>query len=918
MLQKYNILGMTCSGCQKKISEKLNSVNGISADVNLETSSVEITSDAEIDLNELNKALSEIGNYKLEDPNKPENTFLKPQDRVSPSSVYYCPMECEGDKVYFQQGKRCPDCNMYLVPIEEKLAKDPNHKPTYSSTNLPENFKDHVGSFYCPMFCEGDKVYEEKTDCPVCHMHLEEITEDLVKNSASHSHHHHHNHQQHETPKVTDDMAGRYYCPMFCEGDKTYDSNVGCPVCGMDLVKYPEKGEEETDDTYLILKRKFIISLVFTIPVFILSMGGMLIDFPFSHDIQGIFELILTIPVLFYSGWFIMKRGWVSFKTWNLNMFSLIALGVAAAFIFSIVALIFPDLLPHEIQGHNQKAPLYFEAVSVILTLVILGQLMEALAHKKTGNAIKELMNLSPDEANLIVNNEEKRVPLSEVKIGDLLKVKPGEKIPVDGKIIEGNSVVDESMITGEPIPVEKNIDDQVTSGTINGNQVFLMKAEKVGDETLLSKIIKMVNDASRSRAPIQKLTDKVAKVFVPTVIVVAVVTFILWQFFGPEGQKTLFAFINAVAVLIVACPCALGLATPMSLMVGIGKGAKNGILIKNAEALELMHKVNVLITDKTGTLTEGKPSLEHIETINNSSENTILKLAYSLNQNSEHPLSSAVIKKAKADHISAEKVEKFENISGKGVKGIINGKTVYLGNENLLVSNGIQIPENLKLKAKEVQSKAHTLSYIAQENETLGFVSFSDKIKESSRKAVQHLMNEGIEVIMMTGDNENTAKAVADELGIKNYKASCLPEDKLNEVKKLQEQGKIVAMTGDGINDSPALAQSNVGIAMGTGTDVAIETAEITLLKGDILGIAKAKILSEKLLRNIKENLFFAFIYNVLGIPVAAGLLYPFFGILLSPMIAAAAMSLSSLSVILNSLRLNSVDLDIKTSHSD
>ncbi|QQQ28713.1 heavy metal translocating P-type ATPase [Chryseobacterium indoltheticum] len=917
MYQQYKVLGMTCSGCQKKISEKLNSLDHISAKVNLENSSVEITSDKEINLNDLNKSLSEIGNYKLEDPNKPENTFVKPQDRVSPSSVYYCPMECEGDKVYFQQEKRCPDCNMYLVPIEEKLAKDPNHKPTYSSTNLPESFKDNIGNYYCPMFCEGDKTYDEKTDCPVCHMHLEEITEDLVKNSTSHSHHHH-NHQQQEAPKVTDDMAGRYYCPMFCEGDKTYDSNVGCPVCGMDLVKYPEKGEEETDDTYLILKRKFIISLAFTIPVFILSMGGMLIDFPFSHNIQAIFELILTLPVLFYSGWFLMKRGWVSFKTWNLNMFSLIALGVAAAFIFSIIALAFPDLLPHEIRGHNHEIPLYFEAVCVIMTLVILGQLMEALAHKKTGNAIKELMNLSPDEANIIVNNEEKRVPLSEVKIGDILKVKPGEKIPVDGKIIEGNSVVDESMITGEPIPVEKNIDDQVTSGTINGNQVFLMKAEKVGDETLLSKIIKMVNDASRSRAPIQKLTDKVAKVFVPTVIVVAVITFILWQIFGPEGQKTLFAFINAVAVLIVACPCALGLATPMSLMVGIGKGAKNGILIKNAEALELMHKVNVLITDKTGTLTEGKPSLEHIETVNNSSENVILKLAYSLNQNSEHPLSSAVIKKAKADHISAEKVEKFENISGKGVKGIINGKTVYLGNENLLVSNGIQIPKDLKLKAKEIQSKAHTISFIAQENQTLGFVSFSDKIKESSKKAVQHLISEGIEVIMMTGDNENTAKAVADELGIKNYKASCIPEDKLNEVKKLQEQGKIVAMTGDGINDSPALAQSNVGIAMGTGTDVAIETAEITLLKGDILGIAKAKILSEKLLRNIKENLFFAFIYNVLGIPVAAGLLYPFFGILLSPMIAAAAMSLSSLSVILNSLRLNSVDLNITTSHSD
>jgi len=912
MYQQYKVLGMTCSGCQKKISEKLNSLDNVSAKVDLETSSVEINSDTEINLNDLNKSLSEIGNYKLEDPKKPENTFVKPQDRISPSSVYYCPMECEGDKVYFQQGKRCPDCNMYLVPIEEKLAKDPNYKPAYSSTNLPENFKDHIGNYYCPMFCEGDKVYEEKTDCPVCHMHLEEITEDLVKNSTFHSHHHH-NHQQHETPKVTDDMAGRYYCPMFCEGDKTYDSNVSCPVCGMDLVKYPEKGEEETDDTYLILKRKFIISLAFTIPVFILSMGGMLIDFPFSHNTQGIFELILTLPVLFYSGWFLMKRGWVSFKTWNLNMFSLIALGVAAAFIFSIIALAFPDLLPHEVRGHNHEIPLYFEAVCVIMTLVILGQLMEALAHKKTGNAIKELMNLSPDEANLMVNDEEKRVPLSEVKIGDILKVKPGEKIPVDGKIIEGNSVVDESMITGEPIPVEKNIDDQVTSGTINGNQVFMMKAEKVGDETLLSKIIKMVNDASRSRAPIQKLTDKVAKVFVPTVIAVAVITFILWQFFGPEGQKTLFAFINAVAVLIVACPCALGLATPMSLMVGIGKGAKNGILIKNSEALELIHKVNVLITDKTGTLTEGKPSLEHIETVNESSENEILKLAYSLNQNSEHPLSSAVIKKAKADHISAEKVEKFENISGKGVKGIINAKTVYLGNENLLVSNGIQIPEDLKLKAREIQSKAHTISFIAQENETLGFVSFSDKIKESSKKAVQHLISEGIEIIMMTGDNENTAKAVADELGIKHYKASCLPEDKLNEVKKLQEQGKIVAMTGDGINDSPALAQANIGIAMGTGTDVAIETAEITLLKGDILGIAKAKILSEKLLKNIKENLFFAFIYNVLGIPVAAGLLYPFFGILLSPMIAAAAMSLSSLSVILNSLRLNSVDLNIK-----
>ncbi|KMQ68432.1 ATPase P [Chryseobacterium sp. FH2] len=945
MQQQYIILGMSCSGCQKKISEKLNSIEGIKAVINLEDNTATIISDNKIDINILNNALEEIGNYKLEDPNNPEKTFIKPQNRVSPSSVYYCPMECEGDKVYFQQGKRCSVCNMYLVPIEEKHAKDPNFIPTYSSTNLPENFKDNIGAYYCPMFCESDKIYDEKGDCPVCHMHLEKITEDSVKNSNHQTHQHSNNlGHHHEAPKVTDEMAGKYYCPMYCEGDKVYDSNVGCPVCGMDLVKYPEKKkakytcpmhpeiirdepgdcpicgmdlvripdqEEEEDETYNILKRKFIISLAFAIPVFILSMGGMFTDFPFSHQIKGIIEFILTLPVLFYSGWFLMKRGWVSFKTWNLNMFSLIILGVAAAFIFSIAALAFPEIIPHEIRGHDHEIPLYFEAVSVIVTLVILGQLMEAAAHKKTGNAIKELMSLSPDEANLIINGEEKKVLLSQVNIGDLLKVKPGEKIPVDGKITEGNSVVDESMITGEPIPVEKNIDDKVSSGTINGNQVFIMQAEKVGDETLLSQIIKMVNEASRSKAPIQRLTDKVAKVFVPAVILIAVLTFVLWQFFGPEDKKTLFAFVNAVAVLIVACPCALGLATPMSLMVGIGKGAKNGILIKNAEALEQMNKVNVLITDKTGTLTEGKPSVEYIETVNND-ENSMLKLAYSLNQNSEHPLSNAVIKKAKDENILPEKVEKFENISGKGVKGNINGKTVYLGNENLLISNQISIPEDLKQQAVEAQSKAHTVSYIAEGNTVLGFISFTDKIKESSKKAIEQLINEGVDIIMMTGDNEHTAKAVAEELGIKHFKANCLPEDKLNEVKKLQQQGKIVAMTGDGINDSPALAQANIGIAMGTGTDVAIESAEITLLKGDILGVAKAKLLSEKLLKNIKENLFFAFIYNVLGIPIAAGLLYPFFGILLSPMIAAAAMSFSSLSVILNSLRLNSVNLNI------
>ena len=866
---------------------------------------------------------------------------LPPNQRISPSSVYYCPMECEGEKLYFKQG-RCPVCNMFLVPIEER--EDHKNKPrTYSKTNLPESFKEKIGDYFCPMFCEGDKTYESDSGCPVCHMHLEEITEDLVRSQMPDAGSlHTHQNTKHLTPNIH--QEGKYYCPMFCEGDKVYDSNVGCPVCGMDLVKIPEKkaieytcpmhpeivqnepgycpicgmdlvpkpskDNDHEDETYKLLKRKFWTALGFSVPVFILSMGGMFIDWPFSHQIQGILELILTLPVLFYAGWFLMKRGWISFRTWNLNMFSLIALGVFAAMIFSLVALFFPNILPHEL-AHGGNVPLYFESVCVILTLVIMGQMMEARAHMKTGKAIEALMNLSPDTANVIVDGKEKKVSLGEVKINDILRVKPGEKIPVDGKIIEGNSNVDEAMITGEAIPVEKKSGDKVTSGTINGNGSFLMRTEKVGDETLLSQIIKMVNEASRSKAPIQKLADKISKIFVPTVIAISVLTFVLWYIFGGEN-KLIYAFVNAVAVLIVACPCALGLATPMSLMVGIGKGAQNGILIKNAEALEEMHKINVLITDKTGTLTEGKPSLDNIETLENSDKNEVLKLAGSLNQNSEHPLSNAVLDKFKAENLQFENVQNFENISGKGVKGKINDEDILLGNEALLKHFNIEIPEDLKQKVIQKQDEAKTISYLAKSGKVIGFLSFSDRIKSTSKQAIDYLHSQNIQVIMMTGDNEHTAKAVATELGIQHYKANCLPEDKMNEIKKLQSEGKIVAMTGDGINDAPALAQSNIGIAMGTGTDVAIESAEITLLKGDILGVAKSKILSEKLLKNIKENLFFAFIYNVLGIPLAAGLLYPFFGILLSPMIAAAAMSFSSVSVILNSLRLNNVKLEI------
>jgi len=846
--KKYNVLGMSCEGCQKKISSALNNVEGIKADVNLAGNFVEITSEQEIDLEKLNSELKNAGNYVLEDPEKPKSTeFIPPQDRVSPSSVYYCPMECEGDKVYFVQGKRCPVCNMYCVPIEEK-----------------------------------SEVRSQKSEVN----HVETFSEKL----------------------------GEYYCPMFCEGDKTYPENVGCPVCGMDLVKITGNNDESEDDTYKNLKKKFWISVAFTLPVFILSMGGMFFEFPFSSRVSGVLQLIFTLPVVFYTGWFLFKRAWISFKSWNLNMFSLIGLGASAAFVYSIFALFFPSLIPHELMQNHHEVPLYFEAVAVILTLVIFGQMLEAKAHQKTGNAIKELMNLSPKEAHLIINNSEKNIPISEVKIGDILKVKPGEKIPVDGEIIEGNTTIDESMITGEPIPAEKKLGDKVTSGTINGNQVFLMKTEKIGKDTLLSQIIEMVNAASRSKAPIQKLTDKVSKIFVPVVIAISVLTFIFWYFFGGEN-RAIFALVNALAVLIVACPCALGLATPMSVMVGIGKGARNGILIKNAEALEEMEKVNVIITDKTGTLTEGKPSLTQIFS-ENILENEALQLAASLNKNSEHPLSQAVLNKAKffdsAQNDNLKEVKNFENISGRGILGEIDSKKLFLGNIHFLKENHFEISENLLQKAQILENEANTVSYLTIDGKAVAVFGFKDKIKDNAKSAIAFLQNRGIEIIMMTGDNEATAKHVAENLGIKKFYANCLPQDKINEVKNLQNQGKIVAMTGDGINDAPALAQANVGIAMGTGTDIAMNSAEITLLKGDISGVAKSKILSEKMMKNVKENLFCAFAYNTLGIPIAAGLLYPIFGILLSPMFAAAAMSFSSVSVIANSLRLNNVKLKI------
>jgi len=629
----------------------------------------------------------------------------------------------------------------------------------------------------------------------------------------------------------------------------------------------------------------------------------------FSQKNWNWIQLVLSIPVVFYATWMFFKRAWTSIQTMNLNMFTLIGIGSGIAWIFSVFAMLFPDIFPPDFKTMNDNVFVYFEATTVILTLVLLGQLLEARAHSQTSGAIKALLQLVPSTATLVENGNDKIISIDKIEKGYLLRVKPGEKIPVDGTIVEGHSSIDESMITGEPIPVDKTVDDKVSSGTINGTKSFVMNAEKVGSETLLSQIIHMVNNASRSKAPIQKLADKIAKYFVPIVLFVSMLTFIVWAVFGPEPAYV-FAFVNAIAVLIIACPCALGLATPMSVMVGVGRGAQSGVLIKNAEALEMMNKVDTLIVDKTGTITEGKPSVEKVIAIDDSLSKDLLQYISSLNQYSEHPLAEAVVKYGKENNVTLTRVSDFEAVAGKGVIGTVGDLKVALGNSKLLEQLSISIDEKLLSQVTAEQEKGKTVSFIAVAQKAVGYVTIFDAIKKTSLEAIQELQKNGVEVIMLTGDNKNTAKAVAEQLNLKHYKAECLPEDKLNEIKLLQQQGRVVAMAGDGINDAPALAQSDVGIAMGTGTDVAIESASITLVKGDLQGIVKAKNLSHSVIKNIKQNLFFAFIYNVLGVPIAAGVLYPIFGLLLSPMIAALAMSFSSVSVIANALRLRNIKL--------
>jgi len=706
--------------------------------------------------------------------------------------------------------------------------------------------------------------------------------------------------------------SGPFYCPMHCEGDKIYYQAVNCPVCGMDLIPLNADISEE-DKTYKKLLKKFWIAVAFTVPIFLIAMSEMLHHNPLYDILEQKYynwiQFALSIPVVFFAAWMFFKRAWISIKTMNLNMFTLIGIGSGVAWLFSVFAMLFPEMFPVDFKTTAGNVFVYFEATTVILTLVLFGQLLEARAHSQTSGAIKELLKLVPSTATLVMDGLDQVIAIDEIQKGNLLRVKPGEKIPVDGHIVEGHSSIDESMITGEPIPVDKNIDDEVSSGTINGTKSFVMKAEKVGSETLLSQIINMVNSASRSKAPIQKLADRISKYFVPIVIVVSLLTFIVWAIFGPEPTYV-FAFVNGIAVLIIACPCALGLATPMSVMVGVGRGAQSGVLIKNAEALEKMNEVNTLIIDKTGTITEGKPSVENVIPVNGKDEDTLIKYVASLNQYSEHPLATAIVNYGKSKNVKITKVNDFETIAGKGVIGIVDNMHIAVGNAKLLEQFSISISEDLIHKITAEQEMGKTVSYIAIDKIAMGYVTIFDAIKKTSQKAITELQNNGIEVIMLTGDNKKTAQAVAEQLNLKHYKAECLPEDKLNEIKELQQQGKVVAMAGDGINDAPALAQSDVGIAMGTGTDIAIESASITLVKGDLQGILKAKKLSHDVVKNIRQNLFFAFAYNVLGVPIAAGVLYPFFGLLLSPMIAALAMSFSSVSVITNALRLRNIKI--------
>ena len=765
-------------------------------------------------------------------------------------------------------------------PCKEKFDKDPEvflGEKAYT----PAKKVTEKGTLYtCPMHPEIQQ--SGPGDCPKCGMALEP-----------------------EIPSISTSKT-EWTCPMHPE--VVSDKPGECPKCGMALEPRTVTAEEKENPELINMSRRFWVSLVLSVPVVLIAMrhlipGMAAIERLVPTEILKWLEFILATPVVIWGGWPFFVRGWQSVINRSPNMFTLIGLGTGVAFIYSVIAALLPDIFPESFRGKDGMVGVYFEAAAVIVTLVLLGQVLELRARSRTGAAIKALLGLVPKTARKISDGKEEDVPLEQVQTGDLLRVRPGEKVPVDGVVEEGSSSIDESMVTGEPIPVQKQKGDRVIGATVNGTGALIMKAEKVGADTLLAQIVHMVAEAQRSRAPIQKLADMVAGYFVQTVITIAIITFIVWSSIGPE-PRFVYALINAVAVLIIACPCALGLATPMSIMVATGKGASMGVLFKNAEAIEVMKKINTLVVDKTGTLTVGKPKLVEIVPSSGFDEKEILKLAASLERGSEHPLAAAIVKGADERGVALTNAESFESITGKGVTGIVEGKKISLGNRKLLEALNID-PGELTGKAEAMRSDGQTVMFVAADGKAVGLVGVADPIKETTPDAIRQLHDEGMRIVMLTGDSRTTAEAVSKKLNIDEVIAEVLPDQKAAVIKRLQNEGHFVAMAGDGINDAPALAQAHVGIAMGTGTDVAMESAGVTLVKGDLRGILRARLLSRATMRNIKQNLFFAFVYNALGVPIAAGVLYPFFGILLSPMIAAAAMSFSSVSVVGNALRL-------------
>ena len=806
---------------------------------------------------------------------EPENAAGKSEHNGT--TVYFCSDYCK--EVFDKDPEKYP-----LTP------PDANEDAVHEHAHHDHSHHEHVehelhdsGSkviHVCPM--DPEVKQEGPGACPKCGMGLEPLQPVIVSKQE-------------------------YVCPMHPEIVK--DEQGSCPICGMSLeprtVTLEEENPELTD-----MSRRFWISTVFSLPLLLFTMSKMFPAISFDSSGWGNwFEFILATPVVLWAGAPFFKRGWDSIVYKSLNMFTLIAIGMGVAYVYSVVATLFPEIFPAAFRDANGEVGLYFEAAAVITTLVLLGQVLELRARSKTSSAIKALLGLAPKNARIVnEKGEEKDIPLENVVAGDLLRVRPGEKVPVDGKVTDGESFIDESMISGEPMEVKKSIGDSVTGGTVNGKGSFLMKAERVGSDTLLAQIVKMVSEAQRSRAPIQGLVDKVSSYFVPAVVGFSIITFIVWSIVGPD-PKMAYALVNAVAVLIIACPCALGLATPISIMVGTGRGAMAGLLIKNAEVLETFEKIDTLVVDKTGTLTEGKPKLVTIVTLNGGSEDELVGIVASLERMSEHPLGNAIVAAAKERAVDFLDVKEFESLTGRGVTGKVDGRHVAVGNLKLLNEAGVKTA-GLETGANELQERGETVVFISIDGEPVGYLGISDPLKATTKEALRQLQAEGIDVIMLTGDNRKTAESVAKELNIKEVRAEVMPDEKHSIVKEIQATGKKVAMAGDGINDAPALAQADVGIAMGTGTDVAMESAGVTLIKGDLMGIVRARKLSRGTMRNIRQNLFWAFIYNALGVPLAAGVLYPVFGLLLSPMIAAAAMSFSSVTVIANALRLRNLKI--------